>query len=216
MKLEIKNITKKFKNQTVIDDVSIKFTPGKIYGLVGRNGCGKSVLLKMICGIMTPNEGEILFDNEDHIRKYGMPKSTRALIENPEFIGSLTGYENLKLLASIQNTINDKRIMETLRLVGLDGDENKKFKEYSLGMKQKLGIAQVIMEDADLLIFDEPFNGLDEKSAKDIRNLLKTLKDKNKIIIIATHIKEDIETLIDELYKVDAGKVVKNDKQNKN
>lgn len=212
MELELKNLSKSFKNQKIIDDVSLKLKPGKIYGLVGRNGCGKSVLLKMICGIMTPNEGEILFDGEDCITKYGMPKNTRALIENPEFIGSLTGYENLKLLASIQNTINDKKIMETLRLVGLDGEENKKFKDYSLGMKQKLGIAQVIMEESDLLIFDEPFNGLDEKSAKDIRELLKKLKDKNKIIIIATHIKEDIETLIDELYKVDAGKVIKNEK----
>lgn len=202
MKLELKNINKSFKKNIVLEDVSITFTPGKIYGLVGRNGSGKTVLLKIICGILRADSGEILFDDENYLRKHGIPKSTRSLIENPEFIDSLSGYENLKIIADIQRTIGKERIDEVLKLVGLYEDKDKKYSEYSLGMKQKLGIAQVIMEDADLLIFDEPFNGLDDESATTIRNLMKQLKKDNKIIIIATHVKEDIENLIDELYLI--------------
>lgn len=207
MIVSLKNVSKKFKQQLVIDDVSIEFKPNKIYGLVGRNGSGKTVLLKLICGIFTPTKGEILFDGEDYIGKYGVPKSTRALIESPEMIGELSGYDNLKLLANILNKIDDKRIYEVLEIVGLKGQENKKYKEYSLGMKQKLGIAQTIMEASNLIILDEPFNGLDDKSAEDMRKLINNLK-KDRIIIIATHIKEDIDGLIDELYRIDDGKLI--------
>ncbi len=211
MIVSLKNVSKKFKQQLVIDDVSIDFKPNKIYGLVGRNGSGKTVLLKLICGIFTPTKGEILFDGKDYIGKYGVPKSTRALIESPEMIGELSGYDNLKLLADILNIIDDKRIYEVLDIVGLKGSENKKYKEYSLGMKQKLGIAQTIMEDSDLIILDEPFNGLDDKSAEDMRKLINKLK-KDRIIIIATHVKEDINDLIDELYRIDDGKLVYEEK----
>lgn len=120
-------------------------------------------------------------------------------------INELKGFENLKLIASIQNTIDDNRIKEVLKLVGLDNEYDKKYKNYSLGMKQKLGIAQVIMEDADFLIFDEPFNGLDNKSCKDFRKLFKDLKKQGKIIIVATHVKEDMNNLIDVLYRIDNG-----------
>lgn len=209
MKLELKNINKSFKRNKVLEDVNLTFTPGKIYGLVGRNGSGKTVLLKIICGILRADSGEILFDNENYLKKHGIPKSTRALIENPEFIGSLSGYDNLKILADIQRTIGKERINEVLQLVGLYEDKDRKYFEYSLGMKQKLGIAQVIMEDVDLLIFDEPFNGLDDESTETIRNLMKKLKKENKIIIIATHIKEDIENLIDELYMINNGVIKK-------
>lgn len=216
MKVEIKNVSKSFKSKglvidkkdervKVIDDINVTFNPGKIYGLVGRNGSGKTVLLKIICGILKPDTGTILFDGEETIKINGIPKSTRALIETPDMIDDLSGFENLKLIASIQNTITDDDIYKVLELVGLKGEENKKYRAYSLGMKQKLGIAQVIMEDADLLIFDEPFNGLDDASANKMRDLFRELKKKNKIIIVATHIKEDVENLIDELYKVDAG-----------
>lgn len=207
MIVSLKNVSKKFKQQLVIDDVSIEFKPNKIYGLVGRNGSGKTVLLKLICGIFAPTKGEILFDGEDYIGRYGVPKSTRALIESPEMIGELSGFDNLKLLANILNKIDDKRIYEVLEIVGLKGQENKKYKEYSLGMKQKLGIAQTIMEDSNLIILDEPFNGLDDKSAEDMRKLIINLK-KDRIIIIATHIKEDIDGLIDELYRIDDGKLI--------
>lgn len=211
MIVKLKDITKSFKNNIVLQKINLELKPGKIYGLVGRNGSGKTVLLKIICGIMEADSGEVLFDNENYLKKYGIPKSTRALIENPDMINELTGFENLKLIASIQKIISDKEIYDVLKLVDLEGEENKKYKEYSLGMKQKLGIAQVIMEDADLLIFDEPFNGLDDKSTEKMRNLMKELKKKNKIVIISTHIKEDIDNLIDELYRIDAG-LLKNEK----
>lgn len=207
MIVKLNRVTKAFKKQLIINSLSIEFKPNKIYGIVGRNGSGKTVLLKLLCGILKPDSGEILFDNEDYIKKYGVPKSTRALIETPEMINELSGFENLKLIASIQKIADDKKIMETLKIVGLNGEETKKYKNYSLGMKQKLGIAQVLIEDADLIVLDEPFNGLDDKSAQEMRNLIKKLK-KNKIIIIATHIKEDIYSLIDELYRIDDGSLI--------
>lgn len=213
MKLELKNISKTFKKQVVLEDVNLTLTPGKIYGFVGRNGSGKTVLLKIICGILNPDSGVVLFDGEDYISHHGLPKSTRALIEEPDFIPSLSGYENLKLIADIQKKIKKDRILEVLKIVGIEDVMNKKYDTYSLGMKQKLGIAQVIMEDVDLLILDEPFNALDEQSTKEMRHLLKQLKEDGKIIIIATHIKEDIKNLIDELYNIENGKVTKNGKK---
>lgn len=215
MIVELKNVSKTLKKQRVINDVSIKFTPGKIYGIIGRNGSGKTVLLKMICGIFTPDTGSILFDGEETIKKTGVPKNTRALIENPEMINELSGYENLKLISEIQKTISDEDIYKSLELVGLKGEEHKKYKDYSLGMKQKLGIAQVIMEDSDMIILDEPFNGLDEASVENMRKLFSNLKKENKIIIIATHIKEDIEKLIDDLYRIDDGKLIHENKNKK-
>lgn len=211
MIVKVKNVSKSFKKNMILQDIDLELKPNKIYGLIGRNGSGKTVLLKIICGIIEPDRGSILFDDEEYLKKYGVPKSTRALIESPDMINDLTGFENLKLIASIQKKLSDEEIYDVLSLVGLKGEENKKYKEYSLGMKQKLGIAQVIMEDADLLIFDEPFNGLDDASTKAMRELMKKLKKKNKIIIIATHIREDIDNLIDELYKIDAG-LLKNEK----
>lgn len=208
MIVELKEVSKILKRQVILDKVSIKLTPGRITGIIGRNGSGKTVLLKIMCGIFEPDEGSIFFDNEETIKKVGIPKNTRALIESPEMIGELSGFENLKLIASIQNTISDNDIYKSLELVGLKGEEDKKYRDYSLGMKQKLGIAQVIMEDAELLILDEPFNGLDEKSVVEMRNLFKELKNKNKIIVIATHIKEDIEEFIDDLYRIDNGKLI--------
>lgn len=207
MIVKLDNISKSFKHQPIINNINITFKPNKIYGIIGRNGSGKTVLLKMICGILKPDSGKILFDNEDYINKFGVPKSTRALIESPEMINDLSGFENLKLIASIKNEIDDKQILKTLEIVGLKNEEYKKYKNYSLGMKQKLGIAQVLMEDADLIILDEPFNGLDDKSANNMRNLIKSLKA-NKIIIVATHIKDDIENLIDDLYKIDGGNLI--------
>lgn len=208
MIVKIENLSKSFKHNTIFENINVKFEPGHIYGLIGRNGTGKTVFLKTLCGILNADTGRILFDNEETLKTTGVPKSTRALIENPDMINELTGFENLKLIASIQNTINDNRIKDVLKVVGLDNECNKKFKNYSLGMKQKLGIAQVIMEDADLLIFDEPFNGLDDKSCNDMRKLFKNLKKQGKIIIVATHVKEDIDNLIDVLYKIDNGSLI--------
>lgn len=208
MKLEVKNLSKKFKNEFVLENVNLSFEENNIYGLIGKNGSGKSVFLKMICGLYKPTTGQILFDGEDYISKNGYPKDTRATIEKPDFIADLSGFDNLKLLAKIQNKIGDKEIEEVLRSVNLYEERNKTFHKYSQGMKQKLAIAQVLMEDPKIIILDEPFNGIEEESAQKLRLLLKKIK-KDKIIIIATHYKEDLENIVDEIYKVENGKICK-------
>ena len=209
MILEIKNVSKKFDNSVVLQDVNLKLESGKIYGFVGRNGSGKSVLLKMICGFYAPTEGSILLDGYDYIKNNSFPKNTRALIEKPSFLPDLTGYENLELLAAIQKKIGSAEIEEAIKSVNLSEGANKKYSKYSLGTKQKLGIAQVIMENPEMIILDEPLNGVEKKTAENIRGLLLEEKKKNKLIIIASHIKDDIEQLADVVYEVDGGQVQK-------
>lgn len=209
MKLEIKNLSKKFKDVYVLKDINLTFESGKIYGFTGRNGSGKSVLLKIICGFYTPSTGEVLLDNYNYILNNDFPKSTRCLIEKPNFLPDLTGYENLKLLASIENKIGDKEIMDTIEKLNLKEEINKKYSKYSLGTKQKLGIAQVLMEDPELIVLDEPLNGIENETAKEVRKILNEEKKKDKIIIVASHIKEDIDTLADVVYNIDNGIVEK-------
>lgn len=209
MKLEIKNLSKKFKDVYVLKDINLTFESGKIYGFTGRNGSGKSVLLKIICGFYTPTSGEVLLDNYNYILNNDFPKSTRCLIEKPNFLPDLTGYENLKLLASIENKIGDKEIMDTIEKLNLKEEINKKYSKYSLGTKQKLGIAQVLMEDPELIVLDEPLNGIENETAKEVRKILNEEKKKDKIIIVASHIKEDIDTLADVVYNIDNGIVEK-------
>lgn len=209
MKIEIKNVTKDFKKINILHDLNVEFESGKIYGLIGRNGSGKSVFLKMICGFYEPTSGEILFDGKNIIKDKSFPPSTRALIEKPSFLPDLTGMENLELLASIQKKINKNDIIDCLKKVNLYDDRNKKFCQYSLGMKQKLGIAQVLMEDPEVIILDEPFNGIESNTASKIRELLLEEKKKNKLIIVASHIKDDIEILTDVIYEFDNGTITK-------
>lgn len=209
MKLEIKNLSKKFKDVYVLKDINLTFESGKIYGFTGRNGSGKSVLLKIICGFYTPSTGEVLLDNYNYILNNDFPKSTRCLIEKPNFLPDLTGYENLKLLASIENKIGNKEIMDTIEKLNLKEEINKKYGKYSLGTKQKLGIAQVLMEDPKLIVLDEPLNGIENETAKEVRKILNEEKKKDKIIIVASHIKEDIDTLADVVYNIDNGIVEK-------
>ena len=209
MKLEIKNLSKKFKDVYVLKDINLTFESGKIYGFTGRNGSGKSVLLKIICGFYTPTSGEVLLDNYNYILNNDFPKSTRCLIEKPNFLPDLTGYENLKLLASIENKIGDKEIMDTIEKLNLKEEINKRYSKYSLGTKQKLGIAQVLMEDPKLIVLDEPLNGIENETAKEVRKILNEEKKKDKIIIVASHIKEDIDTLADVVYNIDNGIVEK-------
>lgn len=207
MEIIVKDLSKKFKKVIILENINMKFESGKIYGIVGRNGSGKSVFLKILCSFYKPTTGEILFDNVNYNSNNNFPPSVRALIENPTFFPDLTGFENLKLLSSIQNKISDEEIMKTLDQVNLLSEKDKKYSEYSLGMKQKLGIAQVLMENPDVMIFDELFNGIEEKTVEKIRNILLELKNQNKIIIVTSHIKEDIGVLSDEVYKFDCGRV---------
>lgn len=207
MEILVKELSKKFKKVTILENINMKFESGKIYGIVGRNGSGKSVFLKILCSFYKPTTGEILFDNVNYNSNNNFPPSVRALIENPTFFPDLTGFENLKLLSSIQNKIGDEEIIKTLDQVNLLSEKDKKYSEYSLGMKQKLGIAQVLMENPDVMIFDELFNGIEEKTVGKIRNILLELKNQNKIIIVTSHIKEDIDVLSDEVYKFDCVRV---------
>lgn len=207
MKLEIKELSKKFGENIVLDNVNLSFEGGNIYGFIGRNGSGKSVFLKIICGFYPPSNGSILLNGKDYTLENEFPENTRALIEKPKFLPDLTGYENLELLASVQDKIGKTEIEDILDKLNLTKEKNKKYSKYSLGTKQKLGIAQVLMENPDLIILDEPFNGVENETAKKIRNLLLEEKAKGKIILIASHIKEDITSLADVVYEVDGGKI---------
>lgn len=204
MKLELKNISKKFKNELVLSNINLNLESGNIYGLYGRNGSGKSVLMKLIAGFYVPSNGEILYDNKNLNSEMKFPKDLRALIEYPAFFSDLTGYENLLLLAKIQNSIGEKEILKSLEIVNLLPEKDKKYGKYSLGMKQKLGIAQAIMEDSKILLLDEPFNGIEQETVDKIINYLQEIK-KEKIIIISTHIMEDLEKLTDKILLLDSG-----------
>ena len=205
MIIKVENINKNFKNVEILKNINVQFKSGKIYGIIGRNGSGKSVFLKLLCGFYKATSGQILFDDINIVENDLFAPNTRALIEKPNFLPELSGLENLKLLASIQNKISDDDILDVLKRVNVFLEKDKKYSKYSLGTKQKLGIAQVLMEDPDVMIFDEPLNGIENDTAKKIRRILQEEKAKGKIIIIASHIKEDIEGLADEVYELDNG-----------
>ena len=215
MKLEIKNLSKTFGDNIVLQDINLTLNGGKIYGFIGRNGSGKTMLLKVICGFVKPTSGTILINDENALANNYFNNEIRALIEKPNFINNLSGFDNLKLLASINNKIDDKTILTWLDKVGLLEEKDKLYSKYSLGMKQKLGIVQALMEDTKIILLDEPLNGIDENSVNIIRNILLEEKNKDKLIIIATHIKEDIEKLCNIIYHFDSGKVtILNEKTN--
>ena len=203
--IEIENLTKTFGTQTVISDVSGIFYPGKIYGFVGRNGSGKTVLMKMILGFIKPTSGTIKVNGKQVGKEIDIPDDIGAIIETPGFLPEYSAFQNLKLMAMIRGKITNERIRETIKLVGLDPDSKKHVGKYSLGMRQRLGIAQAIMEDPLFLILDEPFNGLDKHGVEEIRELLLDLKAAGKTILLASHNEEDIRILCDHVYEMDGG-----------
>ena len=188
-------------------DVNLDLEEGHIYGFIGRNGSVKSVLFKIICGLYYPTTGSVIVDGIDIHKNDIFPNDMRVLIEKPNFLPNLTGLDNLKLLASIQNRITEEDIILILDKLNLKKDMNKLYHKYSLGMKQKLAVAQVFMENPKMMIFDEPFNGIEEKTVEVIKKILLEEKKNGKIILISSHIKEDIEELADTIYFVDAGSV---------
>ena len=202
--VEISNLTKDIKGTKVLNNVSLSLESGKAYGIVGRNGSGKSMLFKAICGLINATEGEIkVFDKP--IKNGNFPDSTGIIIENPGFLPQYSAFKNLKILASINNTISDEKINETIALVGLDPNNKKPVRKYSLGMKQRLGIAQALMEEPKLLVLDEPMNGLDSEGVKQIRELLLELKSKSVTILLASHNSEDINEICDYVYNMENG-----------
>ena len=203
--IEVQNVVKRFRDQVVLKNVSISFEKGKIHGIVGRNGSGKTVLFKCICGLMHPDEGVILVNGKRVGRDVDMPEDIGAIIEAPGFLPNYSGYKNLRFLANIRRKIGKEEILNVLKTVGLDPESRKHVGKYSLGMRQRLGIAQAIMEDPEILILDEPMNGLDNAGVQDIRALLLELKAQGKTILLASHNHEDIAALCDTVHEMDGG-----------
>mgnify|MGYP001749878825 FL=1 len=203
--IEVKNLTKEFKETKALDNVSLKFPTGEIHGLIGRNGSGKTVLLKILCGFMAPTSGEVLFDGKP-VPPGALRESMGIIIESPGFIGSKSGFVNLWYLASLRRKITKEQVRRTMETVGLDPMSKKAVRKYSMGMRQRLGIAQAIMEDPEVILLDEPMNGLDNQGVEDIRKVLLSLRDKGKTILLASHSKEDIAILCDTVTEMEAGK----------
>ena len=211
--IKFENVHKSFKNEQILKDVNFQLEEGKIYGFIGRNGSGKTVIFKLLTGLLRPTEGAIFLDGRNMTKEKGFPKSVGVLIETPGFIPHYSGIKNLQILNGISKERADKEtIRESMTLVGLDPDNKKPVRTYSLGMRQKLGIAQAIMHKPKLLILDEPMNGLDEQSVVRMRAFLDKLrKEEQTTIILASHNKEDIELLCDGLYAVRENTVIKLD-----
>lgn len=195
--------------QELLKDISVNFNYGKIYGIIGRNGSGKTLLFKCISGFILPIHGDVHVIGEQVGKDIDFSGHMGVIIETPGFIPHYSAYRNLKILADISGGSKKERIIECIRMVGLDEKEKKPVKKYSLGMRQRLGLAQAIMEDPQVLVLDEPMNGLDKHGVEDVRKLLLQLKEQDKTILIASHNAEDIRLLCDEVYEMEAGVLTK-------
>lgn len=203
--VEVKNATKKIKDAVLLSHVDLHVRRGEICGIIGRNGSGKTVLLKAICGFMPLTEGEILQNKKCIGKDVEFIQDAGFIIENPSFLPLKSGYKNLKYLANIRRIADDARIWECLELVGLKDSAHKPVGKYSMGMRQRLGIAQAIMEDPSMIILDEPMNGLDNQGVEEMRRLFLQLKKEGKTFLIVSHNRDDIETLCDSVYQMDRG-----------
>ncbi len=207
MFIEVINYSKKIGKEFVLKDVSMSLDKGKIYGLKGKNGSGKTMLMRAVCGLIRPTSGKVVINGEEIGRERSFPESIGALIENPGFIANYTGLENLKNLADIREKIDMDRIRDVMAETGLNPDDKKKYKKYSLGMKQKLGIAAAIMEYPDIIILDEPTNALDEASVAGLRKILQKEKQRGAVIILSSHDSEELKFLSDEIFFIESGKI---------
>ena len=207
MQIEIKNLSKSIHGTQILKNINLTMNGGCIYGLRGRNGSGKTMFMRCLCGLLLPTEGEIIIDGLRIGKEIDFPPSVGVLIENPAFLNGYTGFQNLKMLADIQGKASDEKIKEALQKVGLDTEDKRKYKKYSLGMKQRLGIACAVMESPDLILLDEPLNALDQKGIELVKNLLLDLKSQGKLIVVACHDNQELEYLSDIIYKVDSGRI---------
>ena len=206
--VSVRHLTKRFVTAEVLSDINLEFERGGIHGLVGRNGSGKTMLLKCICGMVPATEGGVYWEGKLIGKDIEMPQKMGALIEGPGFLEDYSAFWNLRFLWELNGKADKERIREVVELVGLDPDSKKKTGKFSMGMKQRLGIAQAIMERPNLLLLDEPMNGLDNAGASEMRNLLKKLNEEGTTILIASHMEEDIRTLCDRVTYLDQGKVL--------
>lgn len=203
--VELINLSKSFKKEKILKNINHSFEAGKIHGIIGFNGSGKTVLLKCICGFLQPTEGCVHIDGKQIGKDVDFPDSLGMIIENPGFLLHLSGYENLKRLAALQNKIGKKEIKEAIMRVGLEPHSKKKVGQYSLGMRERLGIAQAIMENPRLLILDEPFNGLDKKGVKEVCQLLIEQREQGKTILVAAHNMLEMGYLCDTICEIETG-----------
>ena len=203
----LENVSKTFKDKTVLQPLDLTVERGTITGFIGRNGSGKTVLFKLICGLLLPSTGSVTVDGVRLGKDADFAPNTGVLIETPGFIGYESGLRNLRDLAAIRKKINTDQVKDAIRAVGLDPEDKKRVGKYSLGMRQRLGIAQAIMEDPSLLILDEPMNGLDKDGVADMRVLFRALRNEGKTILLASHSAEDIDLLCDAVYELDNGKM---------
>ena len=203
--IQIVNLTLTIKKTEILKNINIRFEQGKIHGLIGRNGSGKTMLMKCICGFVRPTAGEVFVADKQIGKDCDFPENVGIIIETPGFIPYYSGYKNLKLLADLNKKIGADEIKATMQKVGLDPELKRHVRKYSLGMRQRLGLAQAIMENPDLLILDEPMNGLDKDGVADMRQYLLDLKAQGKTVLIASHSAEDIEVLCDTVCEMDKG-----------
>lgn len=205
--IEVKNVSKNFRETRALYNISLDFERGKIHGIIGRNGSGKTVLMKCICGFMTPTSGEVLVNGEK-VRPSKAQENIGLIIETPGFIGGKSGLRNLQYLLRLRGKSDRSIVENAMRAVGLDPANKKPVRKYSLGMRQRLGIAQAIMENPELLILDEPMNGLDNQGVEDMRGLFAELRERGKTILLASHSNEDIRALCDTVCELDHGRVM--------
>ena len=206
--IKIEGLSKSIKGALILNNVSLVLTSGNIYGLRGKNGSGKTMLMRAIAGLLIPDSGTVKINGKTLHKDISFPESIGILIENPSFLPQYTGYKNLKLLAGLTSGITDEDVKTALEHVGLDPDDKRTYRKYSLGMKQKLGIANAIMGEPDVIILDEPINALDEESVKKIKKVLLEIRDRDKLIIIACHDREELEYLSDIIYEIKDGSIV--------
>lgn len=213
--IEVKNVNVTIGKNEILQDISAVFETGKIHGLIGRNGSGKTVLMKCICGFMKPTSGEVFVGGKQIGKEVDFAPDTGVIIETPGFVPFYSGYRNLKILAGLNHKIGKEEVEEAMRTVGLDPKLKRHVKKYSLGMRQRLGIAQAIMEKPKLLILDEPFNGLDKEGVEQMRTYFLELKKQGVTILLSSHTSEDIKLLCDTVTEMEKGKIViLNDRRN--
>lgn len=209
MVININHATKYIKKALILNDVNLELHGGMVYGLQGPNGSGKTMLMRLCCGLIRPSSGEVMIDGKKLGEEIAFPPSVGLLIENPAFLPNYTGLKNLKLLADIQGKADEQQIRKAIADAGLDPDDKRKYHKYSLGMKQRLGIAAAIMEQPDLIVLDEPTNALDDKGVEHICDLIRRERHRGALIILSCHDAEILEMLSDEIYTIYEGKVEK-------
>ena len=207
--IEITNISKTIHRQTVIQDISASMESGKIYGFQGINGSGKTMLMRLISGLIRPTRGSIQINGKVLGRDITFPESMGLFLENPAFLGGYSGFQNLKMLASIQNKVKDEKIRETISSVGLNPDDKKKYRKYSLGMKQRLGIAAAILEDPEIVILDEPTNSLDADGIELVKTILLGQRERGALVIISCHDLAILQMMSDEILLLESGRIKK-------